>query len=188
MTVNSEQFPRIEEGTNCLTQAEDRVATYLRDSEAFWAFCGAADADAAAEHIYIDSPNGPEGYAFSLDEIQERGSMALVLVDSNEGISFEDDGSGGTIESTTVLVFLERFTPYDSDRQQMQQQRIMKNLAQPVARELFDDIRGRHGTRYLSRMHMEIPGPLVEWEEEEMLGMRTGALLVLEFGPGDSGG
>ena len=188
MTINPKQFPVVEAGTNCLTQAEDRVAQVLRDSPAFHTFCGVADSTAAESHLFIDEANGPADYAFTLEEIEKRGSSAKVFADPNEGTVIENGSAGNTIISTNLLVCLERFVPATSERDLLQQQRVMKNLAIPVGTELFDGLKARYGQRYIQRIVVQHPRPLVEVEEEEMLGVRTGSVLVLEMGPGDAGG
>lgn len=108
----------IETATNSWTYAEDKLATTLPELAAFRTLTGAANATAAAKHVFVDETVHPDnGEAFAIDELQELGSYAIVASASEEGFRLLPLGViGDPLDASgALLLAIERLVPEGED-------------------------------------------------------------------------
>lgn len=94
----------IDAGTNCLTKAEDRLATMLSLCPTYQTWTGVED----ASHVYVDANELPiNGEDYSPEEIEVIGNHIIVYTPGDEGFHYVHDATshgaefqpGGNLEA-----------------------------------------------------------------------------------------
>ena len=181
-----------ETGTNCLTQAEDAMAGALVASDQFrqWAAghgeTPLSEAD-AAERVRIDQFDLPDdGMAFTQEEIEQRGSLVLVMADLEEGFGLRTGPGNQTISASgMVLVVFEQFTT-ESAAAGVNLERRMKNHLATIMFEAYTHLLATRGDRWLAGLDVKQPPTrLALFRHDRVVGHRHQATLALYFGKGE---
>ena len=178
-----------ETGTNCLTQAEDAMAGALVASDQFrqWAAghgeTPLSEAE-AAERVRIDQFDLPDdGMAFTQEEIEQRGSLVLVMADIEEGFGLRTGPGNQTISASgMVLVVFEEFTP-EAAAAGINLERRMKNHLVTIMFEAYTHLLATRGDRWLAGLDMkQPPTALALPRHDRVVGHRLQSALALQFG------
>lgn len=189
-------------GTNCLTQAEDRIAAAIRVSEAWrkavyrpheqgveyadMPLAEQSKADAAVRVDQFDRPR--DGLAFSDAELFERGTMCMVAADFDDGLSISNNVADGVtaLIQMKALVVIEHPLAKRANSQRVNQVRNLKELIVPLAFQLHAALQ-EYGYRYSKGLAMVQQPTLVQspLKTTENKPVRLQATLGVLMGPGE---
>ena len=145
-------------GTNCLTKAEDRLATALAASSAFQSLTGTTTAAAAQERVFSDYwPKPLLGETKDVHD-HEHLSAGVLLYSPDETPYVVALSSDGNIRANgnTAMVF--RRIVSSEDRGDMPEvERFLKNALGDVIDDVFDYTRINDGIDWLQNVIMVTP-------------------------------
>ena len=176
-------------GTNCVTKAEDAIVAAWSASSSWWDITETTDAVEAAKYVSIDEIADPDnGYAFTLQELEQRRVQALVLADPEDGFSIvQGEALGHSIKNGRVLIVVEQLIREIEINSGDNYTRVLKNRLVTAAIDLFNSLNSSMGPRWMDAVEIiHMPVELYERRNDDVIGRRLQATIAVNFGPGEA--
>jgi hypothetical protein len=172
-------------GTNCLTQAEDKLVTLLAQSTKVQAWLGAANETEARLRIHLDATSGPVREEYdTIDEGTEWSAIfpAIVVHVPEEGLAFDAEAtSAGLYDyavSGTLIADFYHVTPTEDITTA---ERQFKNYIGDILEELASMIGAAIDRLSANRFSLTALGRLSE-DREKIQGRTQVATVQFEWG------
>lgn len=195
---------KVDAGDECLTLAEDRVRLAIGVSLAWrqlinrpvpaelaWSAVPPRSEAEGLAAVRIDEIALPEsGLAFTEAELRQRGTLASVQADFEDGYTILPGEGEGVVSLplVQVLVLIEHPLSEAEVHQGWNWRRRVKLRVAQLMRESFDYLATQFGPRYASAVTLkQAPAPRQEEERGER-PYRMQAALLYEIGTGGGGG
>lgn len=180
----------------CLTKAKRDVRAAIGRSDAwrrlvapYNATEAATEAEALAR-VRLNLLRAPvDGLAFTLEELEQDSTAAVVLTQPEQALTRETSIALGTPTfGCAVNVVIERLVLDREASGDDDQLELFENAVEAVLAQTAADLEARNGPRWMQAVALEgAPAWMQAVRDEEVLGQRMQASLLYAVGPGGEG-
>jgi hypothetical protein len=174
-------------GTTCPSQAEDATADAFSRSTAWQTHIGAADETEALTEIYFNSlPLPNDNFAFTVGELEERGTVMMILMDPEDGFRVVPGEAQGVLhEGGNILVIIERLIPQSEvSNPAIDQNRKLLDIVVQMMTQATKYLLTTKGQRWMRPMRLAHPPTLNHYKKAKVEGYRQHATIAIEWGVG----